>query len=578
MPVMIPSVLAPKTPASERRVFELLRSVPGSDRWIVLHSLGLSNSYSGEYGEIDFVVMIPGAGMICVEVKGGGVSCRDGIWSTVDRHGSRHDYKRSPFAQVQEGMWKLVNAVRTHFGERSAEAGCAVGWLVIFPDISSPPITPEFSRNEVMDRNDLDCDWNTRLTNTPSLLAAHAKGRKKPSPATCNRLLQFLRPSFERVYTISTDLWDTEQCIRSLTEEQYVVLDAIAGNDMCLIHGSAGTGKTMLAVEGAKRASCAGEPVLLTCFNRNLGRWLAKSVEGPHEKPLVAGNLHKILRERILRSSIADEFMRLEALSHPEFFVQDYYELGALAIAEAGERFTTLIVDEAQDFPMTGLQQVIEQWRIKDATCRILLFGDFAKQAIYDASTRRRGEVAALFPGIANFSLSVNCRNTRLIAKQIELVTGSCGSKVSDLQPEGHTVEYFYHSTDAELLLQLEHVATTLRRQGCKPEDMIILSPSRFETGPLARVTRIAGWPVSDFDQAQPHEVPRCTIHAFKGLERAIVILANIDTRDADEADNLLYVGMSRARTRLFLLCSNGTRDLINARIVSNLGLAVASA
>lgn len=578
MPVMIPPVLDPKTPASERRVFELLRSVPGSDRWIVLQSLGLSNSYTGEYGEIDFLVVIPGAGMICVEVKGGGVSCRDGIWGTLDRHGSRHDYKRSPFGQVQEGMWKLINAIRTHFGERSAEADCAVGWLVIFPDISSPPTTPEFSRNEVMDRNDLDCDWNTRLTNTPSLLAAHAKGRKKPSPATCNRLLQFLRPSFERVCTISTDLWDTEQCIRGLTEEQYVVLDAIAENDICLIHGPAGTGKTMLAVEAAKRASCAGELVLLTCFNRNLGRWLSKAVEGPHEKMLVAGNLHKILRERILRSSIANEFLRLEDGSHPEFFVRDYYELGALAIAEASERFTTLIVDEAQDFPMTGLQQVIEQWRMKDATCRILLFGDFAKQAIYDASTRRRGEVAALFPGIANFCLSVNCRNTRLIAKQIELVTGSCGSKVSDRQPEGHTVEYFYHSTDAELLLHLENVATTLRRQGYKPEDMIILSPSRFETSPLARVTRIAGWPVSDFDQAQPHEVARCTIHAFKGLERAIVILANIDTRDADYVDNLLYVGMSRARTRLFLLCSNGTRDLINARIVSNLGRAVASA
>jgi hypothetical protein len=578
MPVMIPSVFDPKTPASERRVFELLKSVPGSDRWIVLHSLGLSNSYTGEYGEIDFLVVIPGAGMICVEVKGGGVSCRDGIWSTVDRHGGRHDYKRSPFVQVQEGMWKLINAVRTHFGERSTEADCAVGWLVVFPDSSSPPITPEFSRNEVMDRNDLESDWSTRLTNTPSLLAAYAKNRKKPSPATCNRLLQFLRPSFERVCTISTDLWDTEQCIRSLTEEQYAVLDAISENDTCLIHGPAGTGKTMLAVEAAQRASCAGEFVLLTCFNRNLGRWLSKAVEGQHEKTLVAGSLHKILRERILRSSIADEFLRLEAGSNPEFFVRDYYELGALAIAEAGERFTTLIVDEAQDFPMTGLQQVIEQWRMKDATCRILLFGDFAKQAIYDASTRRRGDVAALFPGIANFSLSVNCRNTRLIAKQIELVTGSCGSKVSDRQPEGQTVEYFYHSTDSELLLHLENVATTLRRQGYKPEDVIILSPSRFETGPLARVTRIAGWPVRDFDQAQAHEVARCTIHAFKGLERAIVILANIDTKNADEADNLLYVGMSRARTRLFLLCSNGTRDLINARIISNLGLAVASA
>src|SRR5205823_3924699 len=138
------------------------------------------------------------------------------------------------------------------------------------------------------------------------------------------------------------------------------------------------------------------------------------------------------------------------------------------------------IVDEAQDFPMSGLRQVLDQWTAGQATPRIMLFGDFAHQAIYDASTRRRDEVGVWFPGVASFSLSVNCRNTRLIAKQIELVAGSYGGRISDRQPEGHTVEYFYHSTDAELVAHLEQVAITLRRQGYKPEDIIILSPGRF--------------------------------------------------------------------------------------------------
>ena len=577
MPVMIPSILDPGTPSSERKVFELLKNIPGSDQWVVLHSLGLSNSYTGEYGEIDFLVLVPGVGIICLEVKGGGVSCQNGIWSSVDQHGARHVFKRSPFAQVQEGMWKLINAIRQHFGAHSIEASCAAGWMVVLPDSASPPTTPEIKRDEVIDRNDLDGDLAARLTAAPSLTAAYAH-KKKPSRAICERLLRFLRPSFERVCTISSDLWDTEQRIRSLTEEQYAVLDGITGNELCLVHGPAGTGKTILAIEAARRAACLGHAGVLTCFNRNLGRWLSRAVESSQQTTPITGNLHKILRDRILRSSFADEFLRLESASSSRFFAEDYFELGALAITEIGERVGTIIVDEAQDFPMKGLQQVVDQWTADCSSRRVLLFGDFARQAIYEASTHRREEVAERFRGMASFSLSLNCRNTRLIAKQIELVAGFSGSKISERQPEGRTVEYFYHSTDAELVAHLEHAIATLRRQGYKPEDIVILSPGRFDSGPLARLTRLAGWPVNDFEQVQPHEIARSTIHAYKGLERAVVILANIDTRDANEADSLLYVGMSRARTRLFLLCSKSTQELIDARIISNLRLTTATA
>jgi UvrD-like helicase C-terminal domain/Nuclease-related domain/AAA domain len=576
MPAMIPNAIDPNAPTSERRVFDLLKCIPDSQQWIVLHSLGLSNSYSGEYGEVDFVVIIPDSGIVCLEVKGGGVSCTNGIWSTVDQHGARHDYKRSPFAQVREGMWKLVSAIRTHFGENSPEAGCAIGWTVVFPDITSPPPTTEFRRDEVIDRNDLQGDWKARLMNTPSLLAAQ-RNRGKPSRSTCERLLKFLRPDFERIGTVSSDLWDTEERIRSLTEEQYAFLDALAANRTCLVYGPAGTGKTLLAVEAAKRSASNGHPTLLTCFNRNLGRWLSRSVEGVQLTSLASGNLHKILRDRILRSSIADEFLRLEARAESRFFSEDYYELGALAIAEIGERFGTVLIDEVQDFPMKGLAQVVKEWT-GGHPAHIMLFGDFAHQAIYDASTRLRDQVTAAFPGLTSFALSLNCRNTRMIAKQIELVAGSYGGRISERQPEGHTVEYFYHSGDEEQITHLEQVGMTLRRQGYKPEDIIILSPTRFETGPLARLSRLANWPVNDFENAGPQEIARSTIHAFKGLERSVVILADIDTRDAAEADNLLYVGMSRARTRLFLLCSKTTQGLINERIISNLKLSPASA
>ena len=56
---------------AERRVFDLLKTDPATKDWSVLHSLGLSRRVDGPYGEIDFVVIIPGEGIVCLEIKGG---------------------------------------------------------------------------------------------------------------------------------------------------------------------------------------------------------------------------------------------------------------------------------------------------------------------------------------------------------------------------------------------------------------------------------------------------------------------------------------------------------------------------
>jgi hypothetical protein len=117
MPRMVPALIDPQAPASERRVFALLQQAQGTNDWTVLHSLGLSNAYSGEYGEIDFVVLVPDLGILCVEVKGGGIAQHGGRWSTTNSKGEKSALKRSPFRQAKDAMWKLHEAVETHFGK-----------------------------------------------------------------------------------------------------------------------------------------------------------------------------------------------------------------------------------------------------------------------------------------------------------------------------------------------------------------------------------------------------------------------------------------------------------------------------
>src|ERR1035441_1601084 len=105
---MIPPEFEASTVSSaEKRVFNLLRCDPATEDWVVLHSLGLAACGSRPYGEVDFVVLVPTGAVVCLEVKGGRVSCLDGVWRTVDRTGQASELKRSPFMQSRDGMFAL---------------------------------------------------------------------------------------------------------------------------------------------------------------------------------------------------------------------------------------------------------------------------------------------------------------------------------------------------------------------------------------------------------------------------------------------------------------------------------------
>lgn len=134
--------------AAEKHVFNLLKADARTDDWLVLHSLGLSRRASGPYGEIDFVIIIPGQGLVCLEIKGGRVACEDGLWKTVNRFGSISVLKKSPMMQAREAMFALREKIRNHFGEGAGESHCPVGCGVVFPDVNSPPASPETASPE----------------------------------------------------------------------------------------------------------------------------------------------------------------------------------------------------------------------------------------------------------------------------------------------------------------------------------------------------------------------------------------------------------------------------------------------
>ena len=104
MATMIPPTVSEDSPSSERRVFEALRCASEGSDWTVLHSLGFSSAQTGQFGEIDFVVVIPLVeSSLCVEVKGGQVSQENGVWYTRPRNSTTAErLKRSPFRKPRK--------------------------------------------------------------------------------------------------------------------------------------------------------------------------------------------------------------------------------------------------------------------------------------------------------------------------------------------------------------------------------------------------------------------------------------------------------------------------------------------
>jgi hypothetical protein len=573
------------TSSAERRLFLLLQQDPDTRDWVVLHSLGLAARENGPYGEIDFVVLMPQGMVVCLEVKGGRVSCEAGVWQTTDRTGKISELKRSPFMQAREGMFALRAAVQRKFGISHAASGCLFVSAVVFPDVSPPPQTIEFEPWEVIGREDLSFPVSRSI-----LRAVAGQSRKLGfTPRgdlgrAMKEVRQFLRPDFERVVVRPGIIARSEQSLVSLTEDQYHVLDTIEDNDRCLIEGAAGTGKTVLALEYARRCSRKGQRTLLLCFNRLLGDWLAVQTADSGNGGVVSGSYFRFLRNLIQSSSHRAEFEQQELRGPSNLFSEVYPFFGQLAAEEAGARFDTLVLDEAQDLLNPSTLDVLGVL-LKGGMAggRWHLFGDFTQQSIYGSSSREEkiGHLKSVCSHCTYARLVMNCRNTRRIGEEIALLSGFPSPPFRLGLMDGLAVDYRYWKTAPEQSEKLSEVVRRLLEEGLMPQELVILSARRFPDSVASSLScrvRGLGHAVVACEVRNASAMPEgssiafATVHAFKGMESPTVIYCDVDHVDAEKPQSLLYVGMSRARSHLVMMVHERVRESIGKALVRKLG------
>lgn len=580
MAKMVPAQIDDEVSSAEKRIFHLLKNDPDTSAWTVLHSLGLARRETGPFGEIDFVVIIPGEGILCLEVKGGRVSCENGAWWTMNRHGQSSKLNRSPFVQSRDSMFALRNMIRGHFGGIAPESDCPVGCAVVFPDVPCPPVTSEFERTDVIDSDDMRGPISHAVLRTARARLEEfqpGRGERYPTQTQVKSILNYLRPDFDRVVAKSISLGRTESRLMSLTEEQYDRLDELEANPRCLFEGAAGTGKTLLALEYARRAERSGARVLMVCFNRLLGEWLR---EQTRDTGIQAGTWHETLKGIITDSSARDEFLEQEREAfgrddQATLFNEIYPFYAEFALEEFDNPFDVLVMDEAQDlFKKETIDLVNKAIRGGIAGGTWGIFGDFARQSLYVDSVQPHGFLSDYCEHFVRAKLNLNCRNTRKIAEETAVIGGFSTPPFKFGQETGVPVEHRYWTGQSSLVNALSRTIDRLARDGVSLGDVMVLSPRRLEHSALSAVKRIGDAPIVDCSRSLDiveNAVRFSTIHSFKGLESKAVIIVDINEIDEEGPQYLLYVGMSRARSLLILMIHESARKAVDARIKAGL-------
>lgn len=557
---MIPAYCVDTAPPGEKGVFAALKDAPDTEQWTVLHSLGIAQHERQVEGEADFVVITPGVGLLVIEVKSHQSVERstDGTW----RLGHDAPTTRGPFQQAQEAMHSIRDyLLRKQVELRDVPVLHAV-WFTGVRARTMLPDSPEWHDWQVLDSQDLPSAGpavRRVLSAGAQHLAATIKhfgfGGLGPSESVASRITSLLRPRFEIVSTPGDRRRAREGQLSQFVEEQYRALDAAADNHSALFTGAAGTGKTFLAVEAAQREIAQGRSGRLLCFNRLLGHSLRDKLSGA--PGLRVGTIHQ-------------EMLRLAGLAGPpsgagrEFWEVELPEraLDGLASRDMEEVGDFLIVDEVQDIAVDAYLDLLDLLVVggfRDG--RVLLFGDFERQAIYDnADGRERLQSRA--PHLPSFRLLENCRNLPRIGYQANLLghlaPGFKEFRRVDDGIDPVVVRYNGGEDQSELL---KKAITNLREDGFDLSEIVVLSP-RGEGSVAARSAE--PWlrqVLHSADGASPArgQVRYSTIHAFKGLDAPAVIVTDLADSGMPNFDALLYVGLTRATDRLTALVETNT-------------------
>lgn len=534
---------------AEKKMYDVLQKLNMKNAY-VLHSLGLPKHQSKIYGEIDFVVVCD-RGVACLEIKGGRVECRDGKWFFKDRYGVEREKPEGPFAQVTGNMFSLRDVLKKKFQNNKHTKNLLTACGVVFPDIEFKSVSQEIISEVVYDNRTEDITgymnrvfdyWEERQHRQPSRL----------SPGDIRDIVQFLRGDFVFIPTLSDRLNSVEKRLVRLTSEQAQLMQALSLNKHLLIEGNAGTGKTLLAVDFAKKKAASGKKVLFLTYNKNLANNVIRQVDTIENLKVI--NIHALFGEYVAVD--VKKMQENPNVYFSEILPEIFYEyLSELSDEELEKiKYDLIIMDEGQD-----ILKPLYLYSLDTLLRGGFANGDWAvfydeKQNIYNPDYNDGMEILRGY-NCTEFKLFVNCRNTVQI--------GTYSSKISGIdlgefiRENGEEVQNISYEDDDDFKKKITGILKNLRKEKVDIRDIVFLAPKKYKNSKVAQAGIEVNEIGDNFDSSK--ELPvYATIQGFKGLDSKIVILTDVEYIRKENLSSFLYIAGTRARTLLYIVTPKG--------------------
>jgi hypothetical protein len=511
--------------------------------------------------EIDFVVAIEGAGIVCVEVKGGEVTHNGQAW--LQRLHSGQIKTIDPVRQVRQGRYALRDFIEKD--PRWTQGRVRWNHVVVLPNSQFAPdfALADCPRWMVIDRDD--------FPNMVALIRDIAHQQEEELPLLTATGIDELRTALGGRGLPQRDVvaraLENEDAADILTDRQAVILDAIQLLTRVEIRGGAGSGKTFMAIEQARRLANRGQRVALLCYSHGLASYLKRitSTWSRRQQPGYVGEFHALGIAWGAAEGPAESERNAAAA---QFFEHDL-PAQMLELANGlpdGHRFDSVVIDEAQDFADSWWEPLLAAMRDPE-TGGIYVFSDEG-QRVFD---RKGTPPIPLVPLI----LEQNIRNTRQIARAFEPLVDH---PMRLLGADGPDVRFVPCTRDNAFDVGDDQIEALLH-EGWRPEDVALLTTGSRHPEQIARQSEgnAAYW--DSFWDAE--QVFYGHVLGFKGLERRAVVLIVNDKSVFERSPERLYVGLSRARDQL-VVCADpafiaevGGRDLVRRLGISGWGVSV---
>ncbi len=527
------------TGAAQREIETLgLLASALSDAYTIYHAVHWTNVERGYsvYGEIDFVVVNRSGALLLIEQKSGFLE------EGPDGLAKRHAEKRT---SVPMQMARNVAAIQAKLRARPGCQALPVDYLLYCPDYTVRKLqTAGIAPERIVDAG-----------NAGRLAGIVGEILPPGEPAdTARQAHRFLR-----------DILQLETDVSALIGRARGMVTRISGG---LAHwarqlefapfrlrvtGTAGSGKTQLALAEYGDALERGGRPLYLCYNRPLADHFQR-IAPPGG---LACTLHMFCDQRVRAAGETPDFNRPDAY---EWLLE---RAAALAMDDA-DRFDTVIVDEGQDFT--------DDWR--DLALRLvkpdgrMLWLEDPMQNLYLRPTVE-------LPGWVRLRADGNFRSPRPVARMLQAMLPPDIHIEAQGPFQSSELVLLTYRDAGELAQRVKEAIRLCLAEGFRKSDLALVSFRGREQSQLFSQPHLGPHSLKTFTGrydllGQPlyseGDVLLESVYRFKGQAAPAIVFAEIDFDTLDERVlRKLFVGATRAMMKLVLVASEAAAEKLGA-------------